>query len=455
MAERFALLRRHGRYTGDAGRAGSQGMTAAVVSLDAYRAKLSRLKAEGRHYEFINEAGHLLGQVPAESAVRLETIQALARIGLPEVALSLAGQFPAEVAGLPQVAELSAQLRRLPGSHVPWASLRRQFEANLAVLSRRWQAAEELPATWRESQERLRAFVLPDGNHHIARLADDGQWHWLLPLADFRGTAERAAPAHGDETLPPGYVLEGLGYGWYLPKAYADTRQTFHDYNSAVHVIEPDPLTLAMTLHLHDWTDILSDERVYLFWGPDAVQRWAELLTDRLDLPLPKYQLKVTGWNGPLSPPLEGVLKQLKHQRDEYCEQAIADARSVYAERDNVWLRQRFEEAGLADPLRAMCFVSRYTTFLKYSVRDLVEGLRAAGWLVEVVTEPTTHSILLLSAHARAIAEFRPDVLFVVDHLRSEFRDVLPPELVFITWVQDRLTNLLDHEAARKFREGL
>lgn len=426
-------------------------MSAAVLSLDEYRAKLQHLQAQGKRYDFINEAGYLLAQVPQEVSVRLQAVRELARIGLPEVAVSLVAQLPEHLGRSPQVRQLVAQLERLPGALVPWSALTPRFEANLQALGRRGGDCDGLRDAWRSAEPRLRAYVLPDGNHQTARLGDDGCWHWLLPLGDYKAAAAGSTPPHGEETLPAGYVLEGLGYGWYLPKAYADTARTFHHYSSSIHVLEPDAVTLAINLHLHDWRAMIQDERVYVFWGADAVRQWADLLGRRLDLPLPKYQLKVTGWTGPVSPAIEGVLQQLKQQRDAYREQAVADARAAYAQRDAAWYARRFSRLDPADPWRATCFVSRYTTFLKYSVRDLAEGLRGAGWRVEVITEPTDHSVLLPAEHARAVADFRPDALFVVDHLRSEFKDMLPPELIFVTWVQDRLSNLLNVEAARRF----
>jgi hypothetical protein len=422
-----------------------------VVSLDQYRARLQQLRAQGRRYEYVNQAGHLLAQAPQEVSVRLQVIRELARIGLPEVAVSLVDRLPEPLGRSPQARQLVAQLERLPGALVPWSTLALQFEANLRALCDRGGDCDALRDAWRSAEPRLRAYVLPDGNHQIAQLADDGGWQWLLPLGDYKTAAARSTSPHGDETLPAGYVLEGLGYGWYLPTVYADTARTFHDYSSSIHVLEPDAVTLAINLHLHDWQAMIEDERVHVFWGPDAVRQWADLLGRRLDLPLPKYQLKVTGWTGPISPPIEGALQQLKRQRDAYCDKAVADARAAYAERDAAWYARRFSRCDPADPWRAMCFVSRYTTFLKYSVRDLAEGLRNAGWRVEVVTEPTDHSLLLLAEHARAVADFQPDVLFVADHLRSEFKDVLPPELIFVTWAQDRLSNLLSAEAARQF----
>ena len=78
-----------------------------------------------------------------------------------------------------------------------------------------------------------------------------------------------------------------------------------------------------------------------------------------------------------------------------------------------------------------------------------------AGWEVLTVSELTSHSLMPRTIHLRALAEFRPDVAFVPDHLRHEFGASLPPGLVHVAWVQDRLPNLLSTKAAEHLRSSL
>ena len=50
---------------------------------------------------------------------------------------------------------------------------------------------------------------------------------------------------------------------------------------------------------------------------------------------------------------------------------------------------------------------------------------------------------------AAQLAEFKPDLVFQIDHLRYEHGDLFPPELPFVCWIQDHLANLRTPEADR------
>ena len=47
-----------------------------------------------------------------------------------------------------------------------------------------------------------------------------------------------------------------------------------------------------------------------------------------------------------------------------------------------------------------------------------------------------------------ALAEFKPDLVFQIDHLRHEHGDMFPPNLPFVCWVQDHLPQ--PDDAARR-----
>ena len=44
--------------------------------------------------------------------------------------------------------------------------------------------------------------------------------------------------------------------------------------------------------------------------------------------------------------------------------------------------------------------------------------------------------------------DFRPDIIFCIDHFRWE--TVVPDQIIFLTWVQDLLPNIVDRESAAK-----
>jgi hypothetical protein len=46
-------------------------------------------------------------------------------------------------------------------------------------------------------------------------------------------------------------------------------------------------------------------------------------------------------------------------------------------------------------------------------------------------------------AMRQAVAEFKPDLVFQIDHLRSEYPGLFPENLVSVCWIQDHLQNLM------------
>ena len=96
---------------------------------------------------------------------------------------------------------------------------------------------------------------------------------------------------------------------------------------------------------------------------------------------------------------------------------------------------------------RVLLLTTRFSSVLQYSTRDAAEGFRQIGWDARVVIEPTPAHRLYRPAIRRALDEFKPDLVFQIDHLRHEHGDLFPPNLPFACWVQDHLPNLTSDAA--------
>ena len=80
------------------------------------------------------------------------------------------------------------------------------------------------------------------------------------------------------------FSFEGLGQGTYFRRVYQATLDTFLGYSCALYVVEPDPAFLAMALHLHEWGELLADDRIHCFIGPQWEQAFRQTFDDYLDL---------------------------------------------------------------------------------------------------------------------------------------------------------------------------
>jgi hypothetical protein len=98
---------------------------------------------------------------------------------------------------------------------------------------------------------------------------------------------------------------------------------------------------------------------------------------------------------------------------------------------------------------RVLLMTTRFSTVLQYSTRDAADAFESLGWEARILIEPTNHHRLMHSATRSELANFRPDLVFQIDHLRYEHPALFPPTLPFACWIQDHLPNLRTQEAAR------
>jgi hypothetical protein len=82
-------------------------------------------------------------------------------------------------------------------------------------------------------------------------------------------------------------LFEGLDIGFFFRRVYDATLRTFLNFSCALFVVEPDPAFLALVFHLHDWSDLLRDLRVFLFAGESATRRLAATWQENVNLSTP------------------------------------------------------------------------------------------------------------------------------------------------------------------------
>lgn len=102
---------------------------------------------------------------------------------------------------------------------------------------------------------------------------------------------------------------------------------------------------------------------------------------------------------------------------------------------------------------KILFITSRFTTVLQYHTRDCKAAAEKMGLETELMIEKDR---LLTgfngTVQMRQISKFKPDIIFCIDHFRSE-RGYIPDEVVWITWIQDDLPHILNPETPLKFIE--
>lgn len=96
-------------------------------------------------------------------------------------------------------------------------------------------------------------------------------------------------------------------------------------------------------------------------------------------------------------------------------------------------------------PLRVLLVTSRFTTVLKYMIRDVAAGFKALGHEVEILMEQSAWERNSMVSTLQRVKEFRPHIVFQVDGVRpGQFEKALRKTFHFCGWIQDDMPHLWD-----------
>ncbi len=264
------------------------------------------------------------------------------------------------------------------------------------------------------------------------------------PLANVSQAIRDLKPAI-EQGLPLG--LCGIGDGYLFNHLAHHPPKLFLKMEQAVFLIEPDAQVLLHCLMIHDYTGPagpIQQRRFRWYVGSTWREDITHVLTNDPYLPCPA----VTVCQGLESAPLAAALRDLSQVMVERDARLKAQVDAYYAE------LAREELAALLGPRpprqpRVLLMTTRFSTVLQYSTRDAADAFEKLGWEARILIEPTNHHRLMHSATRSELANFRPDLVFQIDHLRHEHPGLFPPTLPFACWIQDHLPNLRTQEAAR------
>lgn len=423
-----------------------------TATLSINHDEVMALAAGGNSYRFLNVGGAALRQTPRDSKLRLQIVRHYAIVGLPGPALEEIAQLPEAVRRELEAVGVPQQLEGVPSGRVPWDDFEPGFEANLRVLAGRFPELERVGREWKRHRSELELYRCRDGNYQVSGRDADGRRVWQPRLLDHKGDAERAqVPGLTDGLMPRPYLLEGVGLGWFFQKLVDGTRHRFLNYSPAIYVLEPNLLSLAVALHLHDWRAALAEPRVFVLAGPDCGDRYVELLANDTALPLPNHHVTLATWGPRLDPRPASRVGEIQRRRDERCRELSAEVTKLYADCDAAHWARRYAQAirGEGEPLRAAFMVSRHTTYLQYCVRDLAAAFAAKGMRTQILTEPSDFTALTVDMILQMLRSFRPEMFLVIDHFRHEYPGALPSNLPFVGWVQDQLPHLHDKKCGQ------
>lgn len=398
---------------------------------------LRELCASARQCRFIVQSHRVLAAAPDAPELTQMTLRKLAEAGLGGPArelLQLRRDLPVSDTDRN---ELRQSLAQLPDGRVRWESLRTTFEQNFAALcaSRpEWigRAGELTQQLRRTHLHRTRA------GRDLLSIRDAGQLrHWLGPISGGEDEADVALPPR-EQLGPPAVV--GLRDGQLLDTLFDQTANVMLWHSRPLYLIEPDLRRFAAWLHCGDHTRVLAADRTFVFVGPEAVEQLGHALRQNPRLALPSFLVNFDG-DTPCGTQLRECLEAVQAERQAAETRALEQVRQRYADRDAAYWVER-----LRPPGPVLGVTSRYTTMLQYAMRDTLAALEDQGYDTHLLIEGADHELIPRGEILQTLLDVDPAMVTYIDHLRYEY-PYYPPNLPFLTWVQDPLPNLLSGAA--------
>ena len=438
----------------------SGGRGGAADSVGYTRADRFHLGKADRPWAFVPLVAQALGRADSPAAndpvLRYLAATNFAALGLRTLAAEQIEALPEAVRGDPSVAPLRQAIGALADDRLEGPMRIRTCRGNVrAMLDVGVQGAEALAVALAEWEQRtgegaelyLRA---RDGNVVVRAAAGSLRLRHAADIAGQAATMRLPHEATGTTNIKP-YVIESADPPWLLQRVLRATPDQPDGYRVRISLVQRSAMELLDGLSMADLRAELATDRLRVYVGDDASQRLERDLLSRTDTIVHGHFLGLPargpefGGAGRCDPPADQVVQRVVVAQQAEAVRLESAVRIEYAQRDAAWCRARFAPAGRsADPLRVLIPTCRYSTFIRHAAADLAAALEGAGCTSRLLIEPDDCAQLSSNAYLRAFAEFRPDLVVLINYTRANIGAVIPAGVPVVTWVQDAMPHLFD-----------
>lgn len=240
-------------------------------------------------------------------------------------------------------------------------------------------------------------------------------------------------------------ALCGMGDGYLINTLAQKPPALFLTMQQTVHIIETQPQVLMLNLMVHDYTaetGPIRQPRFRWYVGPAWQQAYEEEVLDDMLTPPPALTVNQGIDVAKIAAGLQ--MTQSKLAAADVARKAEIEA--YYANVPEAHWANAFGSFPDRQP-RVLLITTRFSTVLQYSTKDAAQAFGQLGWEAAIVIEPSDWQRCSGLYIRKMLAEFKPDFVFQIDHLRHEHGDLFPPKLPFACWIQDHLPNLCNAEA--------
>ncbi len=321
--------------------------------------------------------------------MRLLLASAYARLGLRTSAREQIEALPIVIQADPGVEALMRALRAMPDDLIQGGMLRTTLNRNLDVLRQRG-ITVDVDATGIDAGGKVQVFRTADGN--VLRRCD-GRWQRFV---DDAGTARTfSLPSCAGGVQGP-ITLEGIDPPWLMKRLMELTPPRGDGYQPQINILQADEGEFLDALSLHDLTRELSQDRLRVFVGPGAGERFARELSQRSAMLIAGPSIDGGTQRERVVPRVTGIIDAAITAQATNLEVLAQRVREVYSGRDARYWAQRYraaamgrasgaedgggvESAGWGGPLRVLLPTTLHSTFVRHSAADLAWALRGDG----------------------------------------------------------------------------
>jgi hypothetical protein len=247
----------------------------------------------GESYRYLAAALPRLAANPDDDHTRLIAAREYLKLGLLGPARSLLEKADEAMSENPEIAAIMDRLPAAPAVDT-WSERTSRFEANLAALAGRDEIADQIRSEWLAAKANYELHTDAGKVDQVLYRGPGDQPKWLPSLEDHVLTAKTSAPPPDhQENMPGPYLFEGVGLGWFFERIWRTTRETFLGFSPALYIVERNAADFAVALHLHDWREILADERVMIFLGGGGNESLRDAILTDDEMPCPRYLFKL------------------------------------------------------------------------------------------------------------------------------------------------------------------
>jgi glycosyltransferase involved in cell wall biosynthesis len=246
------------------------------------------------------------------------------------------------------------------------------------------------------------------------------------------------------------YALVGMGAGYELLEIFNATANPIPEmaeFEVAIYLLEADPGFWLLNLLLHDLEPLLTASRLLVYHDADYPQQLlAEL--EKFAAPLPDMLFALDPQRSAEAGQLFNLVEQVRTSRAERHQRNLQQIAAYYNSINHEQWRQKFSPDNVGQ-LRVMGFISRFSSFLKYCMRDWLDGFDRLGVTTLTCSESENYYLSNIEHLIDEINCFKPDLILSIDHFRHEYEGI-PESVPFANWIQDMLPNITDNQIAMK-----